>query len=244
MAHVDLARAEAGEILDEVKRVAALFTVALLALLIALLIVAIGAALFVCEVLFGSMGWALLLAPLFYGAIAVALVLYALGVRPRSIAIDFLIGLVVGILVALGLAGDVGTPIWDQAAAQVLPTMDPVIRRVLLAVGVVGIIGALLGAIVLGVRGGAGGAGKGFVAGLVLGAIVGLVQAVGVELRVAAAIGVAVALGTWIAVMALRVSRDGIDMEAFGQRFVPQKTIDTTRETMEWVRSRTPLERE
>ena len=43
--------------------------------------------------------------------------------------------------------------------------------------------------------------------------------------------------------MGLAVSRSGIAGEALKARFYPSTTIDTTKETIEWVRSRTPLGR-
>lgn len=240
-AHIDLAKAEAGEILDEVKRVAALGMAAVLMLLIALLILAIGTALFVCEVLFGSMGWALLLAPLFYGALALAVILYALGVAPRLLGVDLLVGLVLGVLVALGLYGDLGTAIWGSVAEQIVPTLDPVLGRVLVAVVGIGLLGAIVAAIARGVRGGAGEAGRGFAIGLVVGAIVGLLMAVGVNGQVAAAIGTAVTLGAWAGLMGYRAANGGIDFEAFKARFIPQQSIDAAQETMEWARRQTPL---
>jgi len=244
MAHVELARAEAGEILDEIKRVAALATLAILALLIAILIVAIGTALFLGEVLFGSIGWGLIHAPLFYAAVAIALILYAVGVGVRTILIDLAAASLIGLIVALGLVGDLGTAIWGAVAEQAVPGLDPVLGRVLMAAAVIGILGGLVAAIAGGIRGGARAALNGFVAGLLIGAVIGLMMAIGLEARVAAAIGVAVALAAWSALMGYRVQRGGIDMDAFTARFIPQKTMDTTRETMEWVRSRTPLGRE
>ena len=244
MAHVELAKAEAGEILDEIKRIAILFTVALLALLIALLIVAIGTALFLGEVLFGSIGWGLIHAPLFYMAVAIALIRYGLGVGVRAILVDLVVAALIGLVITIGLVGDLGTALWGAVAEQAVPGLDPVVGRILVASAAIGVLGALVAAIVRGIRGGGRAAVNGFVAGLVIGAVIGLTMAIGLELRVAAAIGVTVALAGWSALMGYRVQREGIDTDAFMARFIPQKTMDTTRETMEWVRSRTPLGRE
>jgi hypothetical protein len=41
--------------------------------------------------------------------------------------------------------------------------------------------------------------------------------------------------------MAAGVQREGIDVEALRARFFPDETIATTKETIEWVRERTPL---
>ena len=40
--------------------------------------------------------------------------------------------------------------------------------------------------------------------------------------------------------MALDVSRTGIDVEALQQRFIPTQTIETSKETLEWLRRRMP----
>jgi hypothetical protein len=37
------------------------------------------------------------------------------------------------------------------------------------------------------------------------------------------------------------VAREGIDGDALKARFWPDETITTTKETIEWVRERTPL---
>jgi len=41
--------------------------------------------------------------------------------------------------------------------------------------------------------------------------------------------------------MAAHVARDGIDEEALKARFVPQATIDTTKETIEWAKAKVPF---
>ena len=47
--------------------------------------------------------------------------------------------------------------------------------------------------------------------------------------------------GDWyIGLMVLDVSRSGIDIEAFKARFYPTQTIETSKETLEWLKSKTP----
>ena len=41
--------------------------------------------------------------------------------------------------------------------------------------------------------------------------------------------------------LAYRFAREGVDVERLQQRFIPQTSIDTAKETIEWVRERTPL---
>jgi hypothetical protein len=58
---------------------------------------------------------------------------------------------------------------------------------------------------------------------------------------VGAAIGLTVTLMIWPIAMSIGVARRGVDGEALKNRFWPDETIETTKETIEWVRERTPL---
>jgi len=58
---------------------------------------------------------------------------------------------------------------------------------------------------------------------------------------VGAALGVWVALIAWPVFAGRDLLRTGIDGEAIKQRFMPDQTIELTKETIEWARSRTPL---
>ena len=61
--------------------------------------------------------------------------------------------------------------------------------------------------------------------------------------QVAAALGLFTLFITWPILMGLGVSRNGVDTDALKARFYPSQTIETTKETIEWVRERTPLGR-
>ena len=52
--------------------------------------------------------------------------------------------------------------------------------------------------------------------------------------------GVALGYLTWIVLMAIDVSRTGIDVEALQARFTPTQTIETSKETLEWLQKRMP----
>jgi len=52
---------------------------------------------------------------------------------------------------------------------------------------------------------------------------------------------VTVGLIAWPSTMGASLARTGVDTDALKQRFWPAATIDTTKETIEWVRARTPL---
>ncbi len=80
-------------------------------------------------------------------------------------------------------------------------------------------------------------------AGTALGVVLAGLTALGLGKRVGGAIGVTVGLGTWIGVTAREMVRHGVDGEEFMKQFVPQKTMDVTKETIEWARARMPLSR-
>jgi hypothetical protein len=167
-AHIELAKAELADIVDEVKRIAVLVGLAAGLLVFVGFLLPIGLLLFLGEWLFGSLGWGLLHGTEAFVAIAVSLILAALGVSGRRLALDLAGAAALGVLVAAGLT------------------------------------------------------------------------AVGLGLQVGSAIGVAVAWFAWPVLMGVRVAREGIDMEALKARFWPIQTIETTKETIEWVRERTP----
>ena len=86
--------------------------------------------------------------------------------------------------------------------------------------------------------------GQAFLVALVIGVIL---VAAGIllhaSLRPWAALSVFVALVAWPVAAGYGVARHGIDTEALKVRFYPSKTIETTKETIEWVRARMPLGR-
>lgn len=169
-AHLGLARAEGGEIMDEVGRVALLGGIAFALLLLVGLLFPIGLMLFLGEWIFGSIGWGVLLGSLLLIDIAIFAFLLAVDVSRGRLARSGLIAILLG--VALGV----------------------------------------LAAIALGPR-------------------------------VGSALGVLATLIAWPALSGLDVARAGIDTEALKARFYPSQTIETTKETIEWVRQRTPLGR-
>jgi hypothetical protein len=85
------------------------------------------------------------------------------------------------------------------------------------------------------------------VTGMAIGTAIGVVlaglTAIGIGRRVAAALGVTIGLSTWLGVMGAEAVARGVDGEELKKRFIPQKTMDVTKETIEWVRARTPLSR-
>lgn len=241
-AHVNLAKAELSEIVGEVKRMVALGAAAIGILLLAALLLFIGGLLFLGEWLFGSIGWGVLLGTWLFVDIALVLLLAALDVSGKRIGTAFVIAVLVGVGVGLVLGLDVLHQGWralgDAVATTAIAdeaTRTPVVAVIGLAL-VAGILG-LLG----GIRGGIGSAIGGFIVAAILGAIIGWITATPVSAQVGAALGVLVALITWPILAGLDVARRGIDTEALANKFKPDETINLTKETIEWVRARTPL---
>jgi hypothetical protein len=240
-AHVDLAKAEAGEILDEVKRMVALAAVALGLLFVTGLLLTIGLVLFVGEWLFGSIGWGVLLGTFLFLDLAAIALLLALGVRGARLGSSLGLAAVIGAVIGVVLGLDLAHRGWTSLGDSIAPTLDPSNRPLIIAVVALAILGGLLG-LVGGLRRGGGGASiGGLVGGAILGALIGLVSSVAIPGTVGAALGVWVALIAWPVFAGRDLLRTGIDGEAIKQRFMPDQTIELTKETIEWARARTPL---
>src|SRR6187397_1750269 len=93
MAHVDLAKAEAGQIAGEVGRVAAVGALAIALVIFAVFLVVIGTSLWLGEWLLGSMGWGVLHGFLLFVSVALAAVLIALGVSGRRVGGGLLVSI-------------------------------------------------------------------------------------------------------------------------------------------------------
>jgi uncharacterized membrane protein YqjE len=83
--------------------------------------------------------------------------------------------------------------------------------------------------------------------GLLLGALAGIVIGLIAGDHPARHVVGAVAVAVWLLVVPIAtayfVFSHGIDVEKLKKRFLPQQTIDTTKETIEWVREQMPLGR-
>lgn len=239
-AHVDLAKAEAGEIVDEVKRMVGLVIVALGFVLFTGLLLTIGLVLFLGEWLFGSMGWGVLLGTFLFLDLALMAVLLAVGIRGARIGSSLIIAVVLGVVVGLVLGLDLTHRGWTALADSVAANLDQASRTLIVAVIALAVVGGVLG-LIAGIRRGAGASIGGFLGGAVLGALIGLVSSTTIPGTVGAALGVWAALIAWPILAGLAVRRTGIDTDAIKQRFTPDQTIELTKETIEWARARTPL---
>lgn len=61
--------------------------------------------------------------------------------------------------------------------------------------------------------------------------------------QIGVGLGLFTLLAAWPVLAGVGVARSGIDTAAIKARFYPSQTIETTKETIEWVRERTPLGR-
>ena len=240
-AHIALARAELADIMSEVQHVAILAGIAIGALIVAGFLVPIGLSLFVGETLFGSIGWGVLHGPLLLADLAVVTILVALGVGGGRVGVDFVLAALFGLIVGLILGLDLTNRAWTGVGEAIAPNLGSDIRPAVVASALLAIVFAVLGLIGGGRSGGMAGALGGGILGAILGALLGLLTAIAVGPRVGAAIGVTAWLLAWPVTMGIGVARRGIDTDALKARFWPDETIKTTKETIEWVRARTPL---
>jgi hypothetical protein len=232
-AHVDLAKAELGEILGRVGAVAAMGCAAMALLMFTGVLLTVGGILFLGELLFGSIGWGLLDGSLLFVSVAVLLVLGAIEMGPGRAAAAFIVALGAGLVVFAVLLVDWAAIVKDNPGLPSEWLLGPIVGGL-----AIGLVGLAMGS----------GFGKwptigGFVAGAGFGVGMGLLAAAGTGPRVAAAIGVAVLLLFWPICAAVMVFRNGIDKDKLRARFVPDQTIETTKETIEWVREQMPLGR-
>jgi hypothetical protein len=240
--HIELATAELGEIVDEVKRLTLFGGVALGLVLFAGTLAAIGSILWLGEWWFGSIGWGVLLGTELCIALGVSLVMIGLRTGAGGQGRAVLIGLVVGVIVAVLLGLNLPNRGWTALADSLALAVRPEWRVLAVAVPITAVVFALLG-LVAGVvrRAGARGAIGLAIAGALVGALLGALSAITYSPEVAAAVGVAVGLAIWIALGSLQARK--ISMDALKERLLPDETIDTAKETIEWVREQTPLGR-
>ena len=76
--------------------------------------------------------------------------------------------------------------------------------------------------------------------GIVFGVLVGALTSITYGPQVGTGIGITIGYLTWAGLMAVDIQRTGIDMEALKARFIPNQTIDTSKETLEWLKERMP----
>jgi hypothetical protein len=232
-AHLDLARAEFGEIGGQIKRAAAFGGIAMLLLFFAGLVVSVGGLLFLGEALFGSIGWGVLDGTLLLIGAAALLVLAVIDLDWSRVLAAFAVALAVALVVVGVLAVD-----WAAVSRNNHSLPGALVLGVFVGAVAFGLVGLALGSSF-----GKAVASVGLAAGVVLGLLLGWLASAGPGLRVAIALGVAALMLVWPICAAVMVFRHGIDMAKLRARFVPEQTIATTKETIEWVREQMPLGR-
>ena len=258
--HFRLLSTELSEIMDEVKKALALGAAAIGLILMASLLVFVGTILWLDEWVFGSIGWGVVHGG--FGLIGIAVVL-GLAIIPRS---GPRIGL--GLFVALLVAAAVFLILWLRLTSQAFgwigdgnlfglfsnmtspfdgKATDAADRPVVAAAVVLGVLFGVLGAIgglflgsgivrrvgaaiALAVVAGA--------AGALLGALLGVPMSWGCALAVALA-----AFFVLFPILAAVFVLPNADWDEMKKRLTPTQTIETTKETIEWVREQMPLGR-
>lgn len=187
------------------------------------------------------MGWGVLHGLLLAIGVAVAAGVLAVGVPGSRVARWF----VVAVVVALAVGGVLGLELPNQfyrgvgesAGLSVEAGVRPLVAGLLVGA----LVGLVLGIGVATVAAGSGGGRFATVTGLiVIGALVGAFSAITFGAQVGAAVGITVGYVAWIALMAVDAVRSGIDTEAIKARFYPSATIETGKETLEWLQKRMP----
>ena len=239
-AHVDLAKTEVGAIAGEVGRIAALAAIAIVVIILAGLLLGIGLALFLGEWLLGSMGWGVLHGILAFTAIAIAAGLMAVGVSGGRIGRSFVVAVIVAVVVGVALGLEWPNRAYAALGEALRLNIEPGTRPLVTGTLVGALIGLLLG-FAAAVRIDSNGARVGAIVGLaVVGAVIGAFTAITFGPRVGAALGITLGYLTWISLMGVDVVRNGIDVEGLKDRFYPTQTIDTGKETLEWLQRRMP----
>jgi uncharacterized membrane protein YqjE len=241
-AHLDLARAELSEIAGEIKRMVGLIGLALGFVFFALLLILVGLPLFLGDFLFGSMGWGILHGVLFAVAVAAAAIAAALGAGARAIGLTFISGVVATVAIALALGSDLafqGAASLAARASEALRISPPAVWDTVLAGAIAGAVIGLVLFFVIGLvhyrslRGGLGLRADGFVLGAFLGALSGAGH---YTWPLAVANGLVIGLLVWI--VGSVAAATSVDVSARFSRLAPTTTIETARETWEWVRAR------
>jgi MFS family permease len=241
-AHVDLAKAEFAEIGDAAKRASIFVGIAIGAAIVAALLLGVGLPLFLGEWIFGSIGWGILIGLLALAAAALAGVLLALEPAiDAHVGRSFAFGVFIGVVVALIFGGNLTNLAWSVLADNVAGNLAADSRPLVVAVISLGVIGAVIGLVV----GLASGLGTGSLGTLVLGGVAGVglgfLTAAAPGPRVGIAIAISVGLAVWIAFMVRQLVGVEFDTERLKERYTPTRTIQATKETIEWARTRIPL---
>jgi hypothetical protein len=254
-AHFKLLSTELSEIMAEIRRAAILGGVALACFFMAGVVALVGSILWLDEWVFGSIGWGALHGSTLLIATTVTLAMLIIPHAAPRLGLAFLVSLVVAVVAgavlwlqltsrALGWVGSTffGGLTWFDGHA-VSAADRPIAAGVIVLAVLFGVVGAIVG---LAVETGAlnrivaavGIAIVGAIVGGLLGALLGVPMSWGISIAVA----LAVFLILYAILAAILVLRKA-DFKELKDRLLPNQTIETTKETIEWVREQMPLGR-
>ena len=254
-AHFKLLSAELSEIMGEVKRALALGGIAVVLLIMAGMLVFVGSILWLGESVFGSIGWGVLDGSAFLIAVAVTLGLLILPHAGPRIGLAIFISALAAVAVFLVFWLQLSSRAWGWVGSSFFAGLTwfdghavsaadrPTVVAVLFFAVVLGAIGAIVGRVL----------GRGLVGRVVLAVgIAGGAAILGGRLGglfgvpMSWVISLAVALTIFLVLCPILGAILVLPRTDFGElrdRFIPMQTIETTKETIEWVREQMPLGR-
>jgi hypothetical protein len=106
--------------------------------------------------------------------------------------------------------------------------------------GTLAFLSVALACVVAAVGVSAGRIGRAFLAALAIAVILAFLLSLALPTQVGIALGIAVGYIAWMVILGANVGRSGIDTEALKARFYPTQTIETSKETLEWLQKRMP----
>jgi hypothetical protein len=187
------------------------------------------------------MGWGILHGLLLAVGIAVAAVVLAVGVPAGRVLRWFFVALVIALAVGGALGLDLPNLLYRNLGESARLSIETGARPLVVGLLVGALVGLVLGIVIGAMATSSGGGRLAIVLGLiVVGALAGAFSAITFGPQVGAAIGITTGYVAWIALMAADVIRNGVDIEALKQRFYPSATIETSKETLEWLQRRMP----
>jgi hypothetical protein len=231
-AHVDLARAEIGEIMGQIRMMASLAGIALVLALLVGNLLYVGGFLFLGEWLFGSMGWGLAHGVLLGVALIVALGLGIVGGTRGAAVTSFLIAFALVVVLEWVLGTNTAYNASVTVAGGLVSPFD--------SPGVVaGLSGLVVGAVIFTILLWRVAGGTGALAGLVAGAIVGgilgwLIGGAPWTWPPAAGFSITVGLLAW-PILNVIISLPQLDPAERFARLKPQQSIDAANETKAWL---------
>ena len=258
-AHFKLLSAELSEIMDQVKRAIALGGAALALLFLAGMLIFVGSVLWLDEWVFGSIGWGVLHGGSLLIAVAVTLVLLIIPNSGSRIGLAFFVAVAVAVLFGLILWLQLSSRFWGWVGdgnffglfrgltwfdGHAVAAADRPIAAGAISLAVLfGLAGAIVALILgSGVVGRIGLAAGVAIVAAVIGALLGALLGLPVSWGCSIAVGLALFLILYPILAAVFVLRNA-DWDELKKRLIPNQTIETTKETIEWVREQMPLGR-